>query len=240
MCTCQASVGPPCVDETQCQNADSRGQVWDRGARAGGASGLGALGKGNQGASFSALADSGYSESANASERQLRCVLQAVGGDSCLGERAALDIAGNSFRIPLWRLRFVAVIQVIRSETSESHVRAPGVVPAFEFGAQGREVVKPLDDRYTAEPLVFEGLDHPLGDSDRAVFPYSTEARFDVPLFQQCRESISDKDTGLVRDHVFRCPMLSHSLLQSLDDPAGVGSFQRSDADDLAGEVVDN
>ena len=33
--------------------------------------------------------------------------------------------------------------------------------------------------------------------------------------------------------------MLSHSLLQGLDDPAGVGPFQGSDADDLACEVVD-
>ena len=32
--------------------------------------------------------------------------------------------------------------------------------------------------------------------------------------------------------------MSPHRLLQGLDDPAGVGTFQRSDAHDLAGEVV--
>ena len=67
---------------------------------------------------------------------------------------------------------------------------------------QGREVVKALDEGNASQPLVLERLNDPLGDGNRAVFAYGSEARFDVPVAQRRREGISDKDLGLIRDGV--------------------------------------
>ena len=59
-----------------------------------------------------------------------------------------------------------------------SHVWAPSVVPAFEFGAQKRQMVKSLDKRHASQPLVFESLDDSLGYGDGAVLAYGSEPRF--------------------------------------------------------------
>ena len=39
---------------------------------------------------------------------------------------------------------------------------------------------------------------------------------------------------------MFGWPVFSHGGPQRLDDPSGIGAFQRSDAHDLAGAMVDN
>jgi hypothetical protein len=70
------------------------------------------------------------------------------------------------------RLGLVIVVEVIRSQAPESHVRAPHTVPILELGTQGREVVKAFDERDAAEPFILERLDDPLGDSDGPVFAY--------------------------------------------------------------------
>ena len=197
------------------------------------------LRKGSQHSSWERRADSVHGESTRASEQGLCGVLETVGGDSCLGENAALDIAGNSFRIWLWRLGFAVVVQVIWPETLQRHVRSPDVVPAFEFGAQGHQMIEALDDRHASQPFILERLDDSFCNGDGPVLPYGTDAKLDVPLFQELRKDVADKDAGLVRDHVLRWPVFSHGLVQSFDDPAGVGTFQRSNAHDLAGEMVD-
>ncbi len=122
-------------------------------------------------------------------------------------------------------------------------------------------MVESFDERNASQSLVLEGLDNPFRYGDGAVFAHGAEARLDVPLFQEFGKDIADEDTGLIRNDVFRRAMLSwgslrpqpkllakktrccafavQSPLQSLDDPAGVGSFQRNDTHDLAGEMVD-
>lgn len=169
----------------------------------------------------------------------LRGGLEAVGRGACFDKDVTFDTVGHGFRLSFGRLGLAVVIEVIRSQTVESHMRPPSVIPAFEFGTEEGQVVKPLDKRNAPEPLVLECLDDPLCYGDRSVFAHSSQTRLDVPLSEQLGEDVSDKDLGLVRDDVLRCPMFSHRLPQSLDDPAGVRSFQRSDAHDLAGEMVD-
>jgi len=114
-------------------------------------------------------------------------------------------------------------------------MRSPTVVPALEFGAQERQVVKPLDDRDASQPLVLEGLDDPLGYADGAVLSYGSETGFDTPLSEQLGKGVSDKDTGLIGDDVFRCPMFLQGLLQGLDDPEIRGSGIHSSQTRLEG-----
>jgi hypothetical protein len=47
----------------------------------------------------------------------------------------------NGLRLSSGRLGLAAVIQVIRPESLQSDMRPPGVVPAFEFGAQEHQVI---------------------------------------------------------------------------------------------------
>jgi len=84
-----------------------------------------------------------------------------------------------------------------------------------------------------------ERLDDSLRHGDGPVFAHGTETRFDVPLFQEFGKGSANEDRGLVGDDVLGPAMFSHGLLQRLDAPAGVGTFQGRHAYDLAGEVVD-
>ena len=172
--------------------------------------------------------------------RSYAAFFQAIGGDPCFDEHVAFDMGGNGLRIARWCLGLTFVVEVIRPEALQRHMRSPGVVPALEFCAEGDEVVKPLDERHASQPFVLERLDNALRYGDGSALSHGSETRFDVPLTQQRREDIADKDFGLIGDDVFRRPMLLHGLLQGLDGPAGVGAFQRSDAHDLAREVVDS
>jgi hypothetical protein len=130
---------------------------------------FGAPGKGRQRSSFETSAASARGDSVRATQQKLRRVLQAIGGEPCLGENLTFDIAGDGFRVSFWRLGRAAAIQVIWPETLQRHRRPPGVVPALELGAQERQVVEALDKRHASQPLVLKGLDDPLGDGDGSV-----------------------------------------------------------------------
>ena len=125
---------------------------------------------------------------------RLRRVLEAVGGEPCLRKQMAFDIAGHRFRFSVWRLGPATVIQVVRPESLQRHMRAPSVVPTFEFGAHKRRMVKSLDERDASEPFVFKRLDDPFGDSNGPTLAHGAEAGFDVPLIQQLGKSTSGKD----------------------------------------------
>jgi hypothetical protein len=94
------------------------------------------------------------------------------------------DIAWYSLRIAFWLLGLAVVIHVIRPGTLQSHMRPPGVVPAFKFRAEERQVVKTPDEGNALQPLILESLDDAFCDSDSPVFPYGSQAGFDIPLFQ--------------------------------------------------------
>ena len=144
------------------------------------------------------LADSSHVQKAGVTRGRLRGVLEAIGGAPCFREYMTFDIAGDGLGISFWRLGLAAVTEVIWPVTLQSHVRPPGVVPAFEFGAQEHQAVKSLDDRHASQPLVFERLDNPFRYGNGPVYSYGSEARFDAPLFQQFGKGISDEDLGLV------------------------------------------
>ena len=109
--------------------------MWDRGAEVVFRE-FGALGKGRQRSAFETLAAPARGDSTRATQRKLRRVLHAIGGEPCVGENMTFDMAGDGFRISFGRLGLAAVGQVIWPETLQSHMRPPSVVPAFEFGAQ--------------------------------------------------------------------------------------------------------
>jgi len=140
----------------------------------------------------------GYVEKPEVTQDGLSGVLEAIGREPCFAEDTTFDIAGHGFRVSFRLLGLAVVVEVIRPETLQSHVRPPSVVPTFEFGAQERQVVKTFDERHASEPLVFEGFDDPLSYSNGSVLSYGSETRFDVPLPQQFGKDIPDKDTGPV------------------------------------------
>ena len=138
----------------------------------------------NQQSAFGVSVDFACVRKAGVAQDRLRGVLEAIGCEPCLGEDMTFGIAGNSFRISFRLPGLAVVIQVIRPKTLQSHVWPPGVVPAFEFSAQERQVVKSLDDRNVLKPFVLERLDNSFGYSDGSVFPYGSEAGFDAPWSQ--------------------------------------------------------
>jgi hypothetical protein len=168
----------------------------------------------------------------------LRGGLETIGGEPCFDEQMAFDMGGDGLRVSLGLFGPASVVDVIRPQTLQHHVGPPGVVPAFELAAQKRQVVKALDDRHAAQPLVLERLDDTFGGRDRSVFAHGSKTWFDVPLSQQLGKGVSGEDTGLIRNDMLRRAVSVHSLLQGLDDPPGVGSFQRKCTHDFAGEVV--
>lgn len=125
------------------------------------------------------LADYTPAHHTQATQWQLCGGLQAIGSDPCLGEHVTLDVVRNGLRVSLRFLGLTVAVEVIRSKPLQRHMRPPAVVPALEFGARGREVIKPFDDRYATEQLVLERLDDPLGHSDRSLLSYSSQARFE-------------------------------------------------------------
>lgn len=70
-------------------------------------------------------ADFAYVQKAEVTQEELRGVLEAIGGEPCLAEHMAFDIAGDGFRVPVWLVRFVVVMQVIGPQTFECHMRPP-------------------------------------------------------------------------------------------------------------------
>jgi len=84
-------------------------------------------------------------QKAEVTRDSLRGVLEAIGGEPCFSEDVTFDIVGNSLGVAFWPLGLAIVVEVIRPETLDSHMRSPRVVPAFEVGAQERQVVKTLD-----------------------------------------------------------------------------------------------
>ena len=139
-------------------------------------------GRRGQRSAFERLADSPPAHKAEATQQRLRGVLEAVSGESCFGEHVAFDIAGHGLHISVWHLWLAVLIQVVSPETLQGHVRSPGVLRAFEGGAQEHEVVKSFDDRYALEPLILERLDDTFRDSNGPVFPYGPQTGFDLPL----------------------------------------------------------
>jgi hypothetical protein len=77
-------------------------------------------------------------------QQKLRGVIEAAGRESCLGEDVMFDIVRNRLGISFRCLGLAVVIQVIGSQTLQSHVWRPDVAPASELSAEGGEVVKPL------------------------------------------------------------------------------------------------
>ena len=106
-------------------------------------------------------------------QQGLRRILQAIGSEPRFGEHMAFDIGGNGLRLAVWCLGLVAIVQVIRPETLQRHVRPPGVVPVFELGTQGREVVESLDNRHGSEPV----------SSCKTVRPHLTGAIYTIRPF---------------------------------------------------------
>lgn len=144
------------------------------------------------------LADYSRVQTAGAVQQKLRGVPEAIGGEPCFQEDVTFDIGGHGFRIPLWLLGLAVVIQIIRPKALQRHVWPPSVVPAFELGAEERQVVKTFDERDVFQPLILEGLDDAFCHSNRPVLPYGSEAGFDVPLSQQLGKDIPYEYTGLV------------------------------------------
>jgi len=158
--------------------------MWDRGEGVTSFNLFDRLKPGNHRPAAGVWVDSGRVEKSGVAwEDGLRRVLQAVGREPCLGKDMTLDIVGHGLRVSFRLLGLAVVIQVIRPEALKCHVWAPGVVPAFEFGAQKRQMVKSLDKRHASQPLVFESLDDSLGYGDGSVLAYGSEPRFDVPSF---------------------------------------------------------
>ena len=112
---------------------------------------------------------------------RLRRALEAIPGNPCFLEYVAFDVCGNGFRISARLLGLAAVIRIIGPQTIQRHMRAPAVVPGFEFRAQKRQVVEALDERNTLEPLVLERLDDAFGDSNGPVFSYGSQSWLHAP-----------------------------------------------------------
>ena len=93
--------------------------------------------------------DGGCVQRVKVAQQKLRRVLEAVSCNSRFLEYVTFDIAGHGLCISAWLFRLTAVVEVIRPETCESHVRPPSVVPAFEFRTQGCEMVESVDQRDT-------------------------------------------------------------------------------------------
>ena len=125
---------------------------------------------------FGARADSGYVHKAEVTPHRLRRVLQAARGESRVVENATFDLAGYRFRFSVWRLGRATVVEVVRPEAIECHVRSRCVVQAFELSAQGGKVVKSLDDRHALQPLVLERLDDSLGGRNGVALLHGSEA----------------------------------------------------------------
>ena len=86
------------------------------------------------------------------------------------------DVVRYGLRPSVCFLRPTVVIQVIRPRIIESHMRPPSVVTALEFGAQGRLMIIPFDDRHASEPLVLERLDGPFSYSNGPALSHGSEA----------------------------------------------------------------
>ena len=221
-CVCQATIGPPCGGRIRSECSLKRrpvGQGWQ------GASGLVLFARSRvkiRGPADDPWLDGGCVQQAKATQEELRGRLEAIGGETCFLEYGTFDIGWHGFRISSWLLGLSVVVEVIRPEILQRHVWPPSVVPVLEFGAQKRQVVKPLDERNALEPLALEGLDNAFCDSNGSVFSYGSEAGFDIPLSQQLGKSIPYRNTGLVRDDMFRRPMFLYGAFQGVDDPSGV------------------
>lgn len=119
------------------------------------------------------LADCLPAHKAKATQPKLRGLLEPVSGESCLGKDVAFNIVGQDFRVSFRLLGLAVVVQVIRSKALKCHMRPPSIVPALEFSAQERQVVKSLDERDVFQPLVLERLDDPLSHSNGAALRYT-------------------------------------------------------------------
>jgi len=100
-CTFQAGIGPSCLDRIRCEITFRRQDVWDRGRGTGGFERVRRAGEGQSALVMGEGADSAHGESARASERGLRGVLEAVCRESCLGEDVTLTVVRNGLRVSL-------------------------------------------------------------------------------------------------------------------------------------------
>ena len=126
----------------------------------------------------------------------LRSGLETIGGEPCFAEHIAFDIGGNGLPFAVWRLGLASVIEVVGPQTLESHMRAPGVVPAE------------LCDLNIGDLPMAHGKDAvwvPAGDADVTGVYYSPDGTL---LVSRCRG-------GKIR--AWSCA--EHRLLREWDDP---------------------
>jgi len=86
-------------------------------------------------------------------------------------------------------------------------------------------VIQASDDRNAPQPLLLQGEDCTLGNSNGAVLAHRAEALLHVPLPQQPREDAADEDAFLVGDDVLGRSIAQEGALQRrLSATVGGGS----------------
>jgi hypothetical protein len=113
------------------------------------------------------------------------------------------------------------------------------VVAGCELVQQLLRMVQSANHRHPLQPFVLQREDDPFGHRDGAVLADGTKPLVDIPPDQQVTEGIAEEDTFLVGDEAPRSTVLSEGPSHRAHHPARVGSFQGTDGDDLAREVID-
>ena len=101
-------------------------------------------------------------------------------------------------------------------------------------------MIETLDERNAIEPLVLKRLNDAFGHSNGRVLSYGSEAWLHIPSDQQLCEYTPDEYAGLIRNNVLGSSMFFDGAFQSIVDPSGISSFQRSCADDLTREMINH
>ena len=107
-------------------------------------------------------------------EWRLRNGLQAIPSDPCFPEKMLIDVTRHCLWITFRFLWFFVVVNIVRSNTIQYHMRTPAVIPTFKFFTQHGQVIEPFNDRDSLEPFVFQSFDHSLCDRNWAMFFDST------------------------------------------------------------------
>ena len=167
-------------------------------------------------------------------------LVQRKGRDAGFFEGVPSNGGGHGFVRSARRPARPRMKHLIGHAVGERRVGPEAVVPEGEVRAEPFEMGEALDERDALQPFVLERLDGALGNGDGAVFADRAEALLDAVVSEKFLERAAGELDALVGDDVLRGAELAECVLHSVGDPPGIGPFQGSHGDDLAGEVVYN